>query len=61
MTIYQAGETVAREFGVSIEISDNASPAIDNYVPDDIPSVPEKNFNQGIEEWARWLDAGGLN
>jgi dTDP-glucose 4,6-dehydratase len=61
MTIYKAGETIAREFGVSIEISDKASPAIDNYVPDDIPSAPEKNFNQGIKEWARWLDTGGLD
>ena len=61
MTILRASEIIAKEFGVQLEISDNPSQTLNNYVPNDVPKTVERNFDQGIKEWARWLDTSGLN
>jgi dTDP-glucose 4,6-dehydratase len=61
MTILSASETIAKEFGVQVEISDNPNPTLNNYVPNDVPKTAEKNFDQGVNEWARWLDVNRFN
>jgi nucleoside-diphosphate-sugar epimerase len=56
ITILQAGEIVAKNYGVSIEILENHNLEIDNYMPLDVPGENEKNFDEGIRTWMRWLN-----
>ena len=56
MTILEAGQAIAKNYNVSVEILGDHSLEIDNYVPLDVPREPEKNFDLGIKLWSRWLN-----
>jgi nucleoside-diphosphate-sugar epimerase len=61
ITILQVGQIIANSYGVPIEILKNHSLAIDNYVPLDVPREKEKNFDEGIKIWGRWLNNTTIN
>jgi len=56
MTILNAGETIAKEFGVPLQVSKSPELKVDNYVPQDVPRLIEKDFEEGINQWSRWLN-----
>jgi hypothetical protein len=56
MTILNAGETIAKEFGVPLQVSKSPELKVDNYVPRDVPRLIEKDFEEGINQWSRWLN-----
>ena len=57
-TILSIAQTVAEEFGVNVEILDSQISQKDNYVPQDVPTMLETDFNHGISLWAKWLKSG---
>lgn len=56
MNIETVAHVIAREFGVDVNILKAKSNNVDNYVPLDIPILPEKDFDLGISEWREWLE-----
>ena len=46
---------IAQEFGVEVEIAVSKELKLDNYVPQDVPEMLEKNFVSGISLWGKWL------
>ena len=56
ITILNAGETIAKKFGVPLQVSKIPELKIDNYVPQDVPRFIEKDFEEGINQWSRWLN-----
>ena len=57
-TILSVAQTVAEEFGVNVEILNSQISRKDNYVPQDVPTMLETDFSQGISLWAKWLKSG---
>lgn len=57
-TILSIAQTVAEEFGVNVEILNSQISRKDNYVPQDVPTMLETDFSQGISLWAKWLKSG---
>jgi dTDP-glucose 4,6-dehydratase len=55
MTILSAGKTIAQDFGITLQVSENSELKLDNYVPQDVPRVVEKDFEAGISQWRSWL------
>ena len=60
ITISEVGKFIAGVYGVPFYISADHSLNVDNYVPLDVPTVPEKGFDLGIQTWSRWLNSTTL-
>jgi dTDP-glucose 4,6-dehydratase len=55
-TIEDAGKLIAKIHGIEFKTLESGNCEIDNYVPLDVPNVAEKDFQQGLLQWSRWLD-----
>jgi dTDP-glucose 4,6-dehydratase len=54
-SILQIAETVANVFNVEYRLSNHQSKQVDNYVPQDVPTVCERSIQEGIKIWDSWL------
>jgi len=61
MTILEAGQVIAKNYDVPIEILINHDLVKDNYLPLDVPEENEKIFADGIKIWSEWLNNTTIN
>jgi nucleoside-diphosphate-sugar epimerase len=54
-SILQIAETVANFFNVEYRVSNHQNEQVDNYVPQDVPTVRERSIQEGIKVWDSWL------
>jgi nucleoside-diphosphate-sugar epimerase len=55
VSILSVAQVIAQEFGVEVEITGSKELKLDNYVPQDVPEMLEKNFVSGVSLWGKWL------
>ena len=61
ITILEAGQVIAKNYDVPIEILINHDLVKDNYLPLDVPEENEKIFADGIKIWSEWLNNTTIN
>ena len=59
-SILEIAETIANFFNVDYFVRNQHSNQIDNYVPEDVPTFPERPIREGIKIWESWLKESGL-
>ena len=54
-SILEIAEIIADLFNVDIQVNNNKENLVNNYVPEDVPSVHERPIHEGLQLWEKWL------